>query len=71
MTQLSSTQIEKYASLEGVKRIAVENFLMSLSGNAIADSMNLGQDAGLYKWNTKTVNAIKKGIFEAYNPKKK
>lgn len=57
---------------ETVKKIAVENFLASLSSNpnkAVA-LLNLGMDAKQYKWNAATVNAIKKGIYEYYSGKK-
>jgi len=59
---LTSQQIEKLASGKNVKRIAVENFLSSLSGNKSADFENCKMDAMLYKWNAATVTAINKGI---------
>ncbi len=59
---LSTKQIEKLASKTGVKKIAVENFLSSLSGNKGNDYANMQMDARLYKWNTATINAIRKGI---------
>ena len=49
-----------------VRTIAVENFLMSLSGNRWADEMNLSADAESYGWNTATVEAIRKGIADYY-----
>ena len=62
MRQLEIDEINKLASRKGVKKIAVENFLMSLSLNPLADSINLGMDADLYNWNYKTIDAIKTGI---------
>ncbi len=59
---LTSKQIETLASRPGVKRIAVENFLSSLSGNGSDDFENCRMDARLYKWNAATVAAINKGI---------
>ena len=54
MRQLEIDEINKLASRKGVKKIAVENFLMSLSLNPLADSINLGMDADLYNCNYKT-----------------
>ena len=59
---LTSQQIEKLASSKGAKKIAVENFLSSLSGNKSNDYENMQIDSRLYKWNAPTVNAISKGI---------
>ena len=62
--KLTLEQIEALASRKGVKRIAVENFLMSLpdSSDSFSNVMNLHQDAKDYGWNAATVNAISKGI---------
>lgn len=65
MRKLSLEEIERFASREGVKRIAVENFLMSMGSVARDVSLNLHQDAGLYRWNSKTVKAIQDGILLA------
>ena len=59
---LTKEQIEKLAARKGVKRIAVENSLMSLSGNKAHDYANIEVDARLYKWNAATLNAILKGV---------
>lgn len=60
---LTLQQIEKLASRKGVKRIAVENFLMSLESlDALEAYGNLDQDTRCYKWNTATRNAIGDGI---------
>ena len=64
MKPLNATEIEKFASKTGVRRIAVENFLGTLdtiigySGNA----SNMYRDAKMYKWNSATQNAILAGI---------
>ena len=68
MRDLTSEEIEKFATRKGVRRIAVENFLGSL-GNADnkGDEMrNLYADAASYKWNSATVSAIRAGINLAY-----
>lgn len=62
MRKLSNDEIEKFASKAGVKRIAVENFLMSMGENESDARANLNLDAGLYKWNAPTRNAILAGI---------
>jgi len=64
LRKLTSDEIEKLASRKGVKRIAVENFLSTVTNNS--DSyfarLNLGRDAALYDWNHETVQAIEDGI---------
>ena len=65
--KLTTEQIEKLASANNVKRIAVENYLSSLTGNYMNDNINLDTDARLYKWNTPTINAIRKGIKIFYS----
>ena len=63
---LSSIEISKFASRSGVKKIAVENFLGSLGDLTLDQALgNVQLDAGLYRWNTPTVNAIRAGIFLA------
>lgn len=61
--KISEEQIEallkKYPK---AKRIAVENFLMSLSGEPMADSMNMSADARSYGWNSQTIQAIREGM---------
>lgn len=62
MSILPLKEIERLANKKSVKKVAVENFLMSLSGNTLADSINMGYDADMYNWNSATINAIKQGI---------
>ena len=67
MRQLTIPKINKFASRKNVRRIAVENFLMTMGNNPLAASINMGYDADLYKWNSATVQAIKEGIVLAKN----
>lgn len=60
--ELTSEEIGKLASRAGVRKIAVENFLMSMGDDASAARANLGQDARDYKWNSATQKAIRDGI---------
>lgn len=69
LRELTSEEIKKFALREKVRRIAVENFLMTVTNcgtyeNAIA---NLLDDRELYKWNQATFNAIRDGIMLAAN----
>ena len=61
---ITREQIETLASRNGVRRIAVENFLgtLGLEGSALAAKLNLRQDARDYKWNAATQSAIARGI---------
>ena len=62
--KLTLPEIEKLASLPKVRRIAVENFLITVQNNpdVLCAKMNLDADARLYRWKKETVNAIKQGI---------
>lgn len=62
MRKLTIQEIEKFASRSGVRKIAVENFLMSMGDSPMFARTNLTRDAGLYAWNAKTVMAIDDGI---------
>jgi len=64
MKQLDSETIRKLAHGAGVKRMAAENFLMTVHNNpdVLTAEANLFKDALLYSWNSYTVRAIKKGI---------
>lgn len=67
-SRLSIDQIDGLASRKGVKRIAVENFLMSADPGMSRHihCVNLNLDAKLYKWNDATFRAITDGIFLMY-----
>jgi len=65
MRKLSLVEIEGFASRSKVKRIAVENFLMSMGEDVGVAFGNLEFDTKLYHWNRKTVNAIGDGIVLA------
>ena len=67
LRSLSVEEIEKFASRRGVKRNAVENFLLSVTAcrtryNALG---NVNMDTRLYKWNAATQKAIRDGIDKA------
>jgi hypothetical protein len=61
---LTSAEIETLATKEGVRKIAVENFLITVDSNSlkIHALANLQMDEKLYNWNNATVAAIKEGI---------
>lgn len=67
LRKLTLEEVEAFASRRGVKRVAVENFLISVTAcgsrrNAIG---NVSLDAGLYGWNAATQRAIHDGIDKA------
>jgi len=64
MRQLTCEEIEKFSKRPRVRRIAVENFLYTVTNNPnVFDAyMNLDMDARLYRWNRETIKAIKDGI---------
>ena len=59
---LTRQKINELGSKPNVKKIAVENFLSSLSEDNRDNLANLEIDTRLYKWNAATVNAIHNGI---------
>ena len=67
LRKLTSEEIEEFASRRGVRRIAVENFLMTVTNNPTLEiaMLNLVMDASLYKWNSATLNAIRAGIYKS------
>lgn len=61
---ITEEQIIELSSRPGVKRVAVENFLMSLNDSTYQEMVgNCEMDAASYKWNTATVGAIREGIL--------
>jgi hypothetical protein len=62
LRELTKEEIEKLATRPNVRKIAVENFLMSMGNDERTAMLNLSYDAGLYKWNVATVKAIRDGI---------
>lgn len=64
--QLTKEEIEKFASQPNVKRIAVENVLMSLTNDVMADEINVERDIVLYKWNSATCKAIREAMRLAH-----
>jgi len=61
---LTEQQITKLAARPGVKKVAVENFLMTVetNGDAFTANVNCTQDARAYGWNAATQTAIRMGI---------
>jgi len=70
LRELSDSEITNLASKPNVRRIAVENFLMSMGDDSLNAYLNLDLDTRLYKWNAPTQNAIRKGIALAQKPAK-
>lgn len=62
MRELTTKEIQNLASRKGVRRIAVENFLMSMGTNRQNAVLNAQMDANLYHWNSPTNKAILDGI---------
>jgi len=69
MRRLESDEIKELASRRGVKKIAVENFLISMiaNPNRYCATQNAYHDQKLYGWNTATINAILDGIDLSYD----
>jgi len=61
MKNLSLEEIAKFANRKYVKKIAVENFLMSMGLNYHFAQANMYKDARLYGWNKATIKAIDDG----------
>lgn len=64
LRELTVKEIKKLARRKGVKQIAVENFLATVTNNtnAFFARLNLGRDAAIYDWNHETIQAIEDGI---------
>jgi hypothetical protein len=65
LRELTEEEITGLARRSGVRKIAVENFLMSMSlaGVSLSDAYaNLALDARAYGWNAATQAAIRQGI---------
>ena len=65
MRELNKDEITTFANRNGAKKIAVENFLMSMGTNEICALFNMDSDRTLYSWNRETVDAIESGIIKA------
>jgi len=67
MRQLTLEEIEILSNRAGVKKIAVENFLMRLNNNSSKETaiLNLIYDTKVYNWGESTVQAIMDGIMLA------
>ena len=62
MRKLTVSEIERLARRKRVKRIAIENFLMSMGTITGEALFNLSMDAELYRWNKPTIRACQDGI---------
>jgi len=62
LRELTKKEIEELATRPNVRKVAVENFLMSMGTDERTAMLNLSYDSGLYKWNIATVKAIRDGI---------
>ena len=64
MRELTAAEIEQLAGQSAVKRVAVENFLISVCNNGTAENamLNLWNDSRVYNWNNETITAIRQGI---------
>lgn len=62
MRKLTAGEIKKLAGRKGTRRIAVENFLMSMGDDRFHALNNLAYDAIVYRWNPATKQAISDGI---------
>ena len=58
MRQLTISEINKLASRKNVRKIAVENFLMSMGDNEFEAIIILGFDRYMYDWNHETVQQL-------------
>jgi hypothetical protein len=66
--KLSAERIQELASREGVKKVAVENFLGTMDYLTCDEALaNLELDTKSYRWNAATGRAIQQGIMEASN----
>lgn len=62
MRKLTADEIKKLAGRKGARRMAVENFLMSMGDDRFHALNNLAYDAIVYRWNPETRKAIGDGI---------
>lgn len=63
LRKLTTEEIETLMARQGVRQIALVNFLFFMDGYSRSDALdNLSTDAILYKWNAATLKAIRDGI---------
>mgnify|MGYP001612550555 CR=1 FL=1 len=62
MRHLTSAEVAKFGQHLDVRRIAVENFLMSMGLDEKSARLNLVLDSNLYRWKGATIKAIRDGI---------
>ena len=65
--KLTRDEIEDFAGRNGVRKIDIENFLMTVHDNPSVEAalLNLMLDAGMYHWNNATIYAIRAGIIKS------
>lgn len=65
MRKLDLKEIQELASRPGIKKKAVENFLLTVHINTSepAAYLNMIRDAEMYNWNMETQEAIYEGIL--------
>lgn len=68
MRKLTLDEIKEFAERPNVKKVAVENFLISfpLDIGELANYQNVLMDSRLYKWNSNTIRVIKDGLHLAF-----
>ncbi len=68
--RMTIDEIREYSLRPGVRRVAVENFLMGIDSERRTRSDCLAScslDARKHKWNASTVHAIVDGICDLYD----
>lgn len=64
---LTPDRIQQLSGRTGVRKLAVQNFLMTLRGMTEGQALlNLKQDATSYRWDSITQKAIREGIAEFF-----
>jgi hypothetical protein len=65
---LTFNRIHELANQDGVRTVAIENFLGTLGGMTEDEAMgNLVQDAKAFRWDTLTIRVIQQGIRESFH----
>ena len=68
MREISDEELDQLASRPKVRRIAVENFLMSVPLDSYRNAiLNLSADMRSYGWNYETYQAIKEGLDKMHS----
>jgi hypothetical protein len=67
LRELTGQEISRLADRKGAKKVAVENFLMSMGKDPIVARLNAHWDKKLYNWDKATFKAILDGMELAEN----